>query len=178
MQQGLKLQQSGNSVKLLLAEAVHRGTMRFESVSQIGDSNRGAEKEHRLDRIISVKSNSASGGKSRFLLILFINWFELKVFARFKSRARFYNRIRTRKSSHRSQVDRSKHVFVEFNLNSLKSYLSELKIKKSKFLSVRKIAATENRGEANQLRSLLTVCRFAFGRVFGEQNCQPSTKAR
>jgi hypothetical protein len=46
--------------------------MRFESVSQIGDLVRGFEKEHRLDRIISVKCNSASGGKSRFLLILFI----------------------------------------------------------------------------------------------------------
>ena len=56
MQQGLKLQQSGNSAKLLLAEAVHRGTMRFESVSQIGDFIRGTEKEHRLDRIIWVFS--------------------------------------------------------------------------------------------------------------------------
>ena len=72
MQQGLKLQQSGNSAKLLLAEAVHRGTMRFESVSQIGDSIRGLEKEHQLERIISFKCNSVSGGKSSFQEILLI----------------------------------------------------------------------------------------------------------
>jgi hypothetical protein len=64
MQESFNKQLRGNSAKLLLAEAVHRGTMRFESVSQIGDSIRGFEKEHRLDCIISVKSNSASGGKS------------------------------------------------------------------------------------------------------------------
>jgi hypothetical protein len=35
MQQGLKLQQSGNSAKLLLAEAVHRRTMRCNELIQV-----------------------------------------------------------------------------------------------------------------------------------------------
>ena len=64
MHESFNKQLRGNSAKLLLAEAVHRCAMRFESVSQIGDLVRGFEKEHRLDRIILVKCNSASGGKS------------------------------------------------------------------------------------------------------------------
>jgi DNA-binding transcriptional regulator YiaG len=35
MQQGLKLQQSSNSAKLLLAEAVHRRTMRCNELIQV-----------------------------------------------------------------------------------------------------------------------------------------------
>ena len=52
MHESFNKQLRGNSAKLLLAEAVHRGTMRCECFSQIGDSIRGIEKEHRLDRII------------------------------------------------------------------------------------------------------------------------------
>jgi hypothetical protein len=52
--------------------------MRFESVSQIGDSIRGFEKEHRLDCIISVKCNSPSGGKSRFQWTLLIELVQSK----------------------------------------------------------------------------------------------------
>jgi hypothetical protein len=108
MQQGLKLQQSGNSAKLLLAEAVHRRTMRCNELIKVKRLNAQLKvKSSRRSLNFSQKQFSEWRHSFRDLKrTQLIKRFKVKVFARNKSTARFCSRINQSEQISRSSVDR------------------------------------------------------------------------